>query len=119
MRLFQRMVWGSLAIFCLSVLVISCTKKKEEPLTGEKAPFQVVDDTVHVNNSHCAVSHSQMKGEDLGKWTNTVEYQGANEKFKGKKLVFNQCCEMCLKQFPEMWEESADEILKYHGLSSQ
>jgi len=111
-------------LFVVVFIVGACTKKKpvqtarvtEKVSVGEKSPFEIKGDIVQVNNQYCAASHSWMKKEDLGKWTNTVEYKGSNPKFKGKKLVFNQCCGMCLERFPPMWEKDQDGIMKFHGL---
>lgn len=83
---------------------------------GEKAPYEIKGDTILVNNQYCAVSHSKMGKEDLGKWTNTVEYKGDNPQFKDKKLVFNQCCDGCLQRFPQMWGAEQEQIMKFHGL---
>jgi hypothetical protein len=84
--------------------------------TGEKAPYVIQGDTVNVNNQYCAATHSLMDKKGLGEWTNTVEYKGTNPKFKGKKLVFNQCCGMCIQRFPGMWEKEQEKIMKFHGL---
>jgi len=92
-------ILGMLAILAMAG---ACTKT-------QKHAYHVQGDTVHVNNEYCAVSGTKLKKEDMGRWTSTVIYQG-------KKLVFNQCCEMCIGQFPSLWENHTDEILQKHGL---
>ncbi|MBI2608425.1 MAG: hypothetical protein HYW47_02370 [Deltaproteobacteria bacterium] len=117
-------------IIFLNIAVFGCTQKNKTETTalpsqlttqtesqeGEKAPYEIKGETVSVNNQYCAVSHSKMEKEDLGKWTNTVEYKGDNPQFKGKKLVFNQCCGGCIQRFPQMWSDEQDQIMQFHGL---
>lgn len=86
---------------------------------GEKADYVVDGETVYINNRLCAVSHSRLDPQNLDEYTSRVRYDGPFEAFKGKTLVFNQCCDMCIKKFPNMWRESRDEILKYHGILPQ
>ena len=102
-------------ILAISFLMIPGCKKKIESLSPHSHPV-VQGDTVKVNNQICAVSGSMIREEDMGKFENQVEYTGENKKFKGRKFVFNQCCEMCIKQFPNMWNENQDQILMQHGL---
>ncbi len=83
---------------------------------GEHAPYEVQGDTVYVNNRICAYSGSLMSQEQLGRFVSNVRYDGPDEKFRGKTLVFNQCCGMCLSAFPEKWERERDSIMRFHGL---
>jgi hypothetical protein len=88
-----------------------------DPVTrGEKAPFVVEGDVVHVNNHLCGVSRSAMGPETLGRFVSRVVYQGADPRFQGKTFEFNQCCGGCLAKFPELWAQHADEILAFHGV---
>ncbi|HLB59423.1 MAG TPA: hypothetical protein VJL87_05005 [Bdellovibrionota bacterium] len=119
--------------FCLSM--IGCTKHRE-PSTpaqpqatnnassqtddvGEQSEFKISGDKVEVNNHICASSKSPMEQEGLGRFTSEVVYQGSDPrfaKFKGKKLIFNQCCEGCVAKFPEQWAENPEVIMAFHGL---
>jgi hypothetical protein len=86
---------------------------------GEKAPFEIKGDTVKVNNSICASSGSPMDKSTLGDFTNNVTYEGNDPKFakyKGKTLVFNQCCGGCIAKFPGQWKENPEKIMAFHGL---
>jgi len=119
--------------FGVSILVLvmsfslfsACTKKKiqeennvptQELLVGEMSPYLIEGDTVFVNNQYCASSRTLMAKENLGKWISTVEYTGENPKFKGKKLIFNQCCSGCMQAFPTQWQDNSKGILHFHGL---
>lgn len=83
---------------------------------GEKAPYEIKGDKVHVNNELCAVSRTPMRKSQLGQYTGEVKYDGPDPKFKGKTFVFNYCCAMCQASFPEKWAAGKDEIMRYHGL---
>lgn len=83
---------------------------------GERAPYHIDGDRVLVNNRICAVSRTPMPVDSLGTYVSEVEYDGPIEQFRGKRLVFNQCCEMCVKSFPAQWASGRDEIMKFHGL---
>ncbi|NOY27231.1 MAG: hypothetical protein GXP62_15285 [Oligoflexia bacterium] len=83
---------------------------------GEVAQYEIVGDTVYVHNHLCAVSHSPLADDKLDKFVSTVTYQGDDPRFKGKQMVFNQCCNMCIKRFPAMWAEDPNSILAFHGL---
>lgn len=83
---------------------------------GEWAPFEIRGDIVQVNNSICAQSGSQMAPETLGKFTSRVVYDGPDERFRGKTLVFNQCCHGCVLKFPAKWAAERDRIMRFHGL---
>lgn len=83
---------------------------------GEVAQYEIIGDTVYVHNRLCAVSHSPLAEDKLGKFVSKVAYQGDDPRFKGKQMVFNQCCKMCIKSFPTMWAEDPDSVLAFHGL---
>jgi len=91
----------------------------DTPPAVERSPVTVEGDVVHVNNSICAVSRSQMAPETLGQFVSRVEYQGEDPRFRGRVFEFNQCCGGCVERFPSMWAERADEILAYHGVSQR
>lgn len=119
----------ALAAFGIAVLAASAqfdpvgTRSAEDVVSfdgeGEVAPYVIDGETVYVNNGLCAVSHSRLDPQNLNEFTSRVRYDGPLEAFRGKTLVFNQCCEMCIKKFPDMWEENSDKILKYHGVLPQ
>lgn len=97
----------------------TASQQNQSKAPGEIAKPEVKGDTIYVNNKICAVSRTQMREADLGKFVSKVTYTGDNpkyKKYKGKELAFNQCCGMCLKSFPKKWSENADEILQFHGL---
>lgn len=86
---------------------------------GETAQYVVKDDVVNVNNTLCAESRGPLGKEVMGKFTSTVKYTGNDpkfKKFKGKNLVFNQCCPMCAAKFDGKWKENAEEIMTFHGM---
>lgn len=90
--------------------------------TGEISKYKIIGDTIYVNNHICASSHSPMEKEALGIFTSKVKYNGTDplfKKFKGKTLVFNQCCEGCIQAFPKQWADGAEEILAFHGLDKK
>ncbi len=78
--------------------------------------YTIEGDVVFVNNHTCAVSGSPLADKDLTKFQSRVAYDGPVEEFKGKTLVFNQCCNMCIKSFPDMWAKDRDTIMLAHGL---
>ncbi|QQR89798.1 MAG: hypothetical protein IPJ88_16725 [Myxococcales bacterium] len=80
--------------------------------------YTVQGDVVHVNNETCAMSGSPLDKKDLGKFQSRVTYDGPVAEYQGKTLVFNQCCEMCIKNFPEKWAKERDDIMRTHGLLS-
>lgn len=84
---------------------------------GEQARWTVEGDTVHVNNHLCAVSHSPLDVKKLDKFQSRVAYTGDDPRFKGKEMVFNQCCAMCIQSFPGQWEDGSEAVLKFHGLA--
>ena len=84
---------------------------------GEVAPYEIDGVVVRVNNRICAVSRTPMGEETLGQYVSRVRYDGPDPRFAGKTLEFNQCCPMCLDQFPQLWAEHRDEILRFHGLA--
>lgn len=84
---------------------------------GEQAPYRVEGDTVFVNNRICAVSHSPLDPHNLDRFVSRVKYNGPIAKFKGKTLLFNQCCEMCIQNFPSLWKSERDAVLRFHGLT--
>ncbi len=92
------------------------TEASEETGVGEHAPYVIDDEMVYVNNQLCAVSHSALLKHEVGKYSSRVEYDGDYPLFKGKTLIFNQCCEKCVNAFPEKWKRERDHVLRYHGL---
>jgi hypothetical protein len=84
---------------------------------AELAPYEIQGDVVLVNNRICAMSLSPMQEAQLGTHVTRVVYEGPLEKFHGKTLVFNQCCPMCVTEFPKKWAEERDQIMLYHGLT--
>lgn len=91
--------------------------EEQAPVTrGETAAYTVEGDVVRVNNTRCAVSRSPLDPVKLDAFTSTVAYEGADPRFRGKKMVFNQCCAMCNERFPALWAADPDGILRYHGL---
>lgn len=97
----------------------SATTAPADESLGETARYVVDGDTVLVNNELCGVSRTRMGPETLGKFVSRVTYSGPNEEFRGKTLLFNQCCAMCLDRFPKRWADDPDEILAFHGLAGQ
>ncbi len=83
---------------------------------AEMARYEVQGDTVMVNNTICAYSRSPIGTELLGQYQSRVRYEGPIAAFRGKTLVFNQCCPMCVDAFGEKWEAERDQIMKFHGL---
>jgi|TARA_R110000868_G_scaffold308808_1_gene570251 hypothetical protein len=57
-----------------------------------------------------------MAEKDLGTFVSKVVYDGPDERYAGKTLVFNQCCAMCVEKFPEKWGMERDAIMHEHGL---
>lgn len=84
---------------------------------GEKAPFEIKGDTVYVNNRICAYSGTWMREDTLGNFISKVEYDGPDPRFKGKTLIFNQCCGGCIGAFPAKWKAERDKIMHFHGLT--
>ncbi|MBT8470455.1 MAG: hypothetical protein KJN97_17045 [Deltaproteobacteria bacterium] len=74
-------------------------------------------DVYHVNNRECAMSDSPIAEKDLGRFESRVVYDGPIERFKGKTLVFNQCCSMCIESFPKKWAAERDQIMAKFGLT--
>ena len=87
-----------------------------EAAAAAKVGYEVVGDVVYVNNRQCAVTGSQLAEKDLGRFESRVTYDGPIERFKGKTLVFNQCCPMCIASFPKKWAAERDEIMRKFGL---
>ncbi len=85
---------------------------------GEKAPYRIEGDVVYVNNRLCAVSHSPLNPHKLSQFVSRVKYDGPAKDFRGKTLVFNQCCDMCIGKFPSMWTQERDTIMRFHGLTA-
>lgn len=88
--------------------------------TGEKVTPMFMGTMMHVNNKICASSHTPMVENDIGKFTSTVVYSGSNPKFikfKGKTLIFNQCCSDCIEKFKTQWKENPEAIMEFHGLN--
>ncbi len=84
---------------------------------GELASYRADGDVVFVNNHICAVSGSPLDPHTLGRFVSRVRYDGPIEKFRGKTLVFNQCCAMCIESFPKKWAMERDQIMRFHGLA--
>ncbi len=82
------------------------------------AAGRLVGDVYYVNNRQCAMSDSPIAEEDLGRFESRVVYDGPIERFKGKTLVFNQCCSMCIESFPEKWAAERDQIMAKFGLTA-
>ena len=82
------------------------------------AAERLVGDVYYVNNRQCAMSDSPIAEEDLGRFESRVIYDGPIERFKGKTLVFNQCCSMCIESFPKKWAAERDQIMAEFGLTS-
>lgn len=87
-----------------------------QPPRGERAPWRIDGDRVLVNNRVCAVSRTPMPEAGLGTYVSEVAYEGPIQVFRGKRMVFNQCCGMCVESFPTLWAAKRDEIMKFHGL---
>lgn len=87
--------------------------------TGEKVTPMVMGKMVHVNNRICASSHTPMTEGSLGQFTSQVVYEGSDPryaKFKGKTLIFNQCCTDCITKFKAQWKDNPEAIMQFHGL---
>lgn len=84
----------------------------------ERAAYKIEGDTVLVNNTICAQMGSPLSADFMGKFTSEVFYDGPIEQFKGKKLIFNQCCEHCAGNFPKKWATERDQIMLTHGLAN-
>lgn len=82
------------------------------------AAERLVGDVYYVNNRQCAISDSPIAENDLGRFESRVVYDGPIERFKGKTLVFNQCCSMCIESFPEKWAAERDQIMAKFGLAA-
>ena len=91
--------------------------KAAEAADAARVGYEIAGDVVHVNNRQCAVTGSQLAEKDLGRFESRVIYDGPIERFKGKTLVFNQCCPMCIASFPKMWAEERDAIMRKFGLA--
>ena len=83
---------------------------------GEPAAWTEEAGVIRVNNRLCAVSHSPLDPAKLSAYTSTVDYTGTDPRVQGKRMVFNQCCEMCIEKFPAMWASDPDAVLQFHGL---
>ena len=120
-----------LLLFAVLVVGVACTRTTTEeseavpptpqqstlpPGVGELAPYRIEGDVVYVNNRICAVSHSPLREGQLDRYQSRVVYDGPDPRFRGKTLVFNQCCPMCIQTFPELWRQHRDRIMRYHGL---
>ncbi len=79
--------------------------------------YEVSGDVVYVNNRHCAMSDSPIAEKDIGRFESRVVYDGPIERFRGKTLVFNQCCANCIESFPKKWDEERDQIMQKLGLA--
>lgn len=99
------------AVAAVSVVVGSPRSERDE------SGFEVVDDVVYVNNRKCTMSGSTIAEEDLGRFESRVEYDGPIERFRGKTLVFNQCCPKCIEDFPAKWAVERDDIMRAFGLA--
>lgn len=88
------------------------------PGVREQAAYKIEGDTVFVNNTICAQMGSPLSADFMGKFTSEVYYDGPIEQFKGKKLIFNQCCEHCAGNFPKKWAAERDQIMLTHGLAN-
>lgn len=100
----------------------AATAVEAEPVSlpsgvGELAPWtEQADGTILVNNRICAQSGAPMTPDFLGRYTNRVVYEGADERFHGRTLVFNQCCAACVEGFPKQWAEHQEHIMQFHGM---
>lgn len=83
---------------------------------GERASPTVQGDMVSVNNTYCGVSRGKLAPDVIGQFVSRVEYRGSDPRFQGKTFEFNQCCNMCIERFPQMWAQNPDAILAWHGV---
>lgn len=86
--------------------------------TREISQYKVEGDNVFVNNTICAQMGAPLAPEAMGMFTTAVVYDGPSEIFKGKTLIFNQCCEHCVANFPQKWAKERDQIMRTHGLET-
>jgi hypothetical protein len=84
-------------------------------LDGPERP-EVVGDVVIVHNRRCAMNGAPIPPEALGRWTSRVLYDGPVDAYRGKTLVFNQCCPDCVDSFPALWAQDRDRIMREMGL---
>ena len=91
--------------------------KAAEAADAARVGYEIVGEVVHVNNRQCAVTGSELADKDLGRFESRVVYDGPIARFKGKTLVFNQCCPMCIASFPKKWAAERDEIMQNFGLT--
>lgn len=91
----------------------------EQAYTAERggATEQAVSDVYYVHNRQCAMSDSPIAEKDMGRFESRVVYDGPIERFRGKTLVFNQCCSMCIESFPAKWAAERDQIMAKFGLA--
>lgn len=119
----KRPPWGNgrvvailLVLGALAVVVWS-ESQRDDATESTRAGYDVSGDIVHVNNRQCAMSDSPIAAKDLGRFESRVQYDGPIERFRGKTLVFNQCCPNCIKSFPAKWAKDRDQIMDRFGLT--
>ncbi len=113
---------AAVAGVALATTLGACKSNKSETIEPEvsrqtiSSRYTIDGDVVHVNNRKCAMSGSPLAENNLEEFQSRVQYDGPVEEFKGKTLVFNQCCNMCIKNFPGKWATERDAIMQEHGL---
>lgn len=112
------LVFGVLLLgTAVGVVIWSDSRQGDEALEPAAERYEVSGDIVYVNNRHCAMSDSVIAEKDLGRFESRVTYDGPIKQFRGKTLVFNQCCANCIASFPKKWATERDQIMRKFGLA--
>jgi len=105
-------VLGTLLVAAAASAVIWSESHPNESANAVESGYEVSGNVVYVNNRDCAMSDSLIAEKDLGRFESRVTYDGPIEQFRGKTLVFNQCCANCIESFPKKWAAERDQIMQ-------
>lgn len=108
---------GTLAVATAISVVIWSENEPHVATEAVESGYEILGDVVYVHNRTCAMSGSPIAEKDLGRFESRVSYDGPIERFRGKTLVFNQCCANCIESFPKKWAAERDQIMANFGLT--
>ena len=86
-------------------------------LGGPPAP-EAVGGVIFVHNPRCPLSGRVIPPELRGRFQRRVRYDGPIARYRGKTFVFDLGGSECAEQFPALWENNAEAILRAHVTST-
>lgn len=85
-------------------------------LLGQPSGPEIRDDVVIVNNTRCPMSGRLIPPDVRERWRVELVYEGPDEAYQGRTLLFNAGSSECAARLPDLWRSERDAVMERAGL---